>query len=73
MKHLIYAALVACVLPVTACSKDYDNSTVDEFDLDRYLGEWYEIARYNHSFERGMDNDTEGNDIMRHDLLPDLL
>ena len=56
MKHLIYAALVACVLPVTACSKDYDNSTVDEFDLDRYLGEWYEIARYNHSFERGMDN-----------------
>jgi lipocalin len=56
MKHLIYAALFACVLPVAACSKDYDNSTVDEFDLDRYLGEWYEIARYNHRFERGMDN-----------------
>jgi lipocalin len=29
---------------------------VSEFDLSRYLGEWYEIARYDHSFERGMTN-----------------
>lgn len=56
MKQLIFAALAACVLPMTACSKDFDNSTVDTFDLSRYLGEWYEIARYNHSFEKGMDN-----------------
>lgn len=56
MKQLIFAALAACVLPMTACSKDFDNSTVDTFDLSRYLGEWYEIARYDHSFERGMDN-----------------
>lgn len=55
MKHLIFAALAAALLPV-ACSKDFDNSTVDEFDLSRYLGVWYEVARYNHSFERGMDN-----------------
>ena len=56
MKHLIFAALAAALLPVVACSKDFDNSTVDEFDLSRYLGVWYEVARYNHSFERGMDN-----------------
>lgn len=56
MKRLIIAALVAGALPMSACTKDYDNSTVDEFDLSRYLGEWYEIARYDHSFERGMDN-----------------
>ena len=56
MKRLIFAALVACILPMTACDKDFDNSTVTEFDLSRYLGEWYEVARYNHSFERGMDN-----------------
>ena len=56
MKQLIFAALAACVLPMTACSKDFDNSTVDTFDLSRYPGQWYEIARYNHSFERGMDN-----------------
>ena len=56
MKRLIFAAVIAGILPLTACSKDFDNSTVDEFDLSRYLGEWYEIARYDHSFERGMDN-----------------
>ena len=56
MKRLIFATVIAGILPLTACSKDFDNSTVDEFDLSRYLGEWYEIARYDHSFERGMDN-----------------
>lgn len=56
MKRLIIAAVAACTLPLAACTKDYDNSTVDEFDLSRYLGVWYEVARYNHSFERGMDN-----------------
>ena len=56
MKHLIFAAFAAALLPLAACSKDFDNSTVDEFDLSRYLGVWYEVARYNHSFERGMDN-----------------
>jgi apolipoprotein D and lipocalin family protein len=24
------------------------------FDLDRYLGTWHEIARLDHSFERGL-------------------
>ena len=56
MKHLIIATSLAAMAPVMACSKDYDNSTVKEFDLSRYLGDWYEIARYDHSFERGMDN-----------------
>ena len=29
---------------------------VDNFVLDNYLGKWYEIARLDHSFERGLDN-----------------
>jgi apolipoprotein D and lipocalin family protein len=31
---------------------------VDDFELDRYLGTWYEIARLDHSFERGMSDIT---------------
>ena len=31
---------------------------VQDFDLDRYLGTWYEIARLDHSFERGLNNIT---------------
>jgi apolipoprotein D and lipocalin family protein len=36
------------------------------FELDRYLGTWYEIARFDHSFERGMTNVT-ANYSMRDD------
>ena len=56
MKRLFFATMVASVLPLSACSKYFEKSTVDEFDLSRYLGTWYEIARFNHSFEKGMDN-----------------
>ena len=28
---------------------------VSNFELDRYLGKWYEIARLDHSFERGLE------------------
>ncbi|MFC1541962.1 lipocalin family protein [Candidatus Latescibacterota bacterium] len=31
---------------------------VNEFELDRYLGKWYEIARLDHSFERGLEKVT---------------
>jgi apolipoprotein D and lipocalin family protein len=31
---------------------------VDGFEMDRYLGTWYEIARLDHSFERGMSDIT---------------
>ena len=32
-----------------------DMPVVADFELDRYLGRWYEIARFNHRFERGLD------------------
>jgi apolipoprotein D and lipocalin family protein len=31
---------------------------VKEFELNRYLGKWYEIARLDHSFERGLEKVT---------------
>lgn len=31
-----------------------DTSTVKELDLNRYLGTWYEIARFPHSFEKNL-------------------
>jgi apolipoprotein D and lipocalin family protein len=39
---------------------------VTGFELDRYLGTWYEIARLDHRFERGMTNVT-ANYSMRDD------
>jgi len=29
-------------------------SVVTDFEIDRYLGTWYEVARLDHSFERGL-------------------
>lgn len=31
---------------------------VENFELERYLGRWYEVARLDHSFERGMTDVT---------------
>ena len=58
MNRLISLALAALSLPMLSAAQDvqYDNSPVSQFDLSKYLGTWYEIARFDHSFERGMDN-----------------
>ena len=31
-----------------------DKTVVKDLDIDKYLGKWYEIARYDHKFERGL-------------------
>ena len=36
----------------SACA--VDNSVLDSFDLNSFLGSWYEVARFDHFFERGM-------------------
>ena len=47
------------VLCLSNCTGIPDGiSPVKEFNLDRYLGKWYEIARLDHSFERGLNSVT---------------
>lgn len=31
-------------------------NAVDGFEINRYLGTWYEVARLDHRFERGLEN-----------------
>lgn len=31
-----------------------DKTVVKELDIDKYLGQWYELARYDHRFERDL-------------------
>lgn len=31
---------------------------VERFEINRYLGKWYEVARLDHSFEKGLSNVT---------------
>jgi apolipoprotein D and lipocalin family protein len=55
--RIIILLLVSLFL--TACTGMPENITpVKKFELDRYLGKWYEIARLDHSFERGLEKIT---------------
>ena len=50
--------LLTCLF-ISGCVGIPDNiSAVDGFEVKRYLGAWYEIARLDHSFERGLSNVT---------------
>ncbi len=43
-------------LLLSACGGYPQNvSPIQQFDLNRYLGKWYEVARLDHSFERGLE------------------
>lgn len=57
MKNILFISLAVFIF--TACSyKDPNIKSVQRVDLDRYLGAWYEIARYEHSFEKDCKNVT---------------
>ena len=51
--------LVIAALPaLNACSTQppAGMTPVSPFQIERYLGKWYEIARLDHSFERGLSD-----------------
>lgn len=60
MKRFILSGLMAVLMvsSMMGCSPNrkpkIDKTTVAELDLNRYMGEWFEIARYDHRFERGL-------------------
>ncbi|EON3357345.1 outer membrane lipoprotein Blc [Yersinia enterocolitica] len=53
-------SVITATLLSVACgvTPPKDVKIVDNFQLPRYLGTWYEIARLDHSFERGLSNVT---------------
>ena len=55
------------ILLLAACTGVPENvRPVESFELERYLGNWYEVARLDHPFERGLDKVTA-----RYSLRPD--
>jgi apolipoprotein D and lipocalin family protein len=38
----------------SSMKNDLKNATIDSLDVERYMGKWYEIARFPHSFEEGL-------------------
>ena len=55
MKYL----LLSITFLLASCTGMPENiKPVEQFELQRYLGTWYEIARLDHSFERGLSQVT---------------
>jgi apolipoprotein D and lipocalin family protein len=51
--------LILILIPLIFLNaKDYPAEPITGFDLEKYLGKWYEIARLDHRFERGMQKVT---------------
>lgn len=48
---MLGAGILGCAAPKAPAGVD----PVRGFQLDRYLGTWHEVARLDHSFERGME------------------
>ena len=53
MRHLILSIFA---LALVGCTGVPQGVTPVRFEPARYMGEWYSIARLDHSFERGLTN-----------------
>ena len=54
----ILGSIVFCLLLWGCVGMPEGIKPVSNFQIDRYLGKWYEIARLDHSFERGLEQVT---------------
>ena len=55
-KIFVTVMLVSALFSISACTSIPPGITpVKDFDKARYLGTWYEIARLDHPFERGLE------------------
>lgn len=51
-------AILTTFLLASCVSQPEGITPVNSFELDRYVGKWYEIARLDHSFEEGLTHVT---------------
>lgn len=57
MKRILVA--IVTLVSVASCAKnDKPFVAVQNFDAERYMGKWYEIARFDFRFERNLINTT---------------
>lgn len=55
---IVVASLILLALPSGSSGEDPPLQTVAQVDLDRYVGKWYELARYPNRFERECDRNV---------------
>lgn len=53
-----FSGVLVCLLLGACVTEPGPTTPVEDFQLQRYLGQWYEIARLDHRFERGLQQVT---------------
>ncbi|MDZ7819562.1 MAG: lipocalin family protein [Aliarcobacter sp.] len=71
MKTLFKSTLIlSIILLFTACSsKNPPLQTVEKVNLQKYFGTWYEIARYEHFFEKDCKNVSANYSMMDEETI----
>ena len=56
---ILAITLAGVILPLASCSSIPKGvKAVNNFDSEKYLGKWYEIARFDFRFEKNLNNTT---------------
>ncbi len=57
IKNIQFLIALIVIITISGCTSKkimVDNNTVKKLDIDSFLGKWYEIARFPHSFEKDL-------------------
>jgi apolipoprotein D and lipocalin family protein len=57
MKYISITLIALAALLITNCGSGgnlVDTTTVKNLEMEKFLGKWYEVARFPHSFENGL-------------------
>lgn len=57
IKLFFIASFTIAIMTTSGCAQNHDfknQSTVKTLNIERYMGTWYEIARFPHSFEKNL-------------------
>src|SRR5690625_6654149 len=75
IKNIAQLILLGILFSIISCSSIPKNATaVQDFEIEKYLGTWYEIARIDFKHEEGLNNvsaqysdDSKGNVLVKKD------
>lgn len=55
-KIVLFTLTISLLIGCSSMKQEHLNITVKNVDINRYQGRWYEIARFPHRFEKGLEN-----------------
>ncbi len=58
MRRFAFSLLLLLGITPLCCAEQIDTTPVSDFELERYMGKWHEVARFDNRFERHLTDVT---------------